>query len=1086
MTHHRQSHAAQRDYLREAIAGLNAVLPIQAPLQDFVHFNPLENYEYLPFAEALRTAYAHSGSLGYLPNGEYRRFFREGRINRHDIFSVLATEADKAADRDIYLTALANNIKPITFQQMRWQVEENHALERFQADVAFEQREKLLEAAGQDEATAIRALWETCLQKLELHYDLPHPEALLNLRLSDINGIWDQIKQQGQIGASIPDAESFIHAESRHLLHNLLDQVGETLTLRGLLSKLTAVDVMDSLLPLLDRHLASWLDQGIAAFRSRSLSEAEGQTGFYTHWREATLNDPTLTLAGMDDWDDYLRSLHHDPLETIHQEMMRLGIDKAHWGGYLRVLALELPGWSGMFNWRAKNPGYYGLTTPVSMEDYLAVRLVLEHIFCRHVARDNWQIDASTTGIRGYFHQHQDEFFVRYHAYNTTLPEFLQQLAQQFLSSQEDIQPADWHQLAHQILTWNLAPETVIPVGTDIYRKAWRLFHLAQHLGMAAPQVAQLETPRIKRLLAILEELDDPNTSGYLWLRAYEHHYQEEIFSALLNKHAEEPPPNLSSPPNAQLIFCMDDREESVRRHLEELAPDLETFGAAGVFGLPNNWRGLDAPRPLKLAQPVVTAVHELREVPTANAQRRLPAHQRRQRWLNWLHKLKNHRMRHSVIGTTLALPLLAPFALLEMVGRSVMPASYQRFISKVQRQTSVPLNTRVAYTAQDALECPSKDHNQQGFSAAEKVTKVATFLKLTGFTSGFASLVVLMAHRSRHLNNPHILGYGCGACSGRFGGPNARAFTSMCNEPEVRAQLVAQHGIHIPDGCWFIASEHDTTSDAIDWFDTDLIPVSHRSVFAHVQQATEQAVRLSAQERCRKFASASPNLTPRQAKRHVEGRAASPDQVRAELGHQGCAVAFIGRRELSKGIFWDRRAFLISYDPHNDPDGKMLEAQLQGNGVVGVGIQMDYYFSRMQNGYFGSGSKATHNLTGLFGVMEGGASDLRTGLAQQMVELHEPMRLLAIAEAEIDTLVAIYQRHDYLRRLLDNGWVLLAAKPPERNEIHVFQPGKGFVQWQGEIHQLPRVQHSQEWYAGQRGYLPPAAVRNTAEVTHG
>ncbi len=126
-----------------------------------------------------------------------------------------------------------------------------------------------------------------------------------------------------------------------------------------------------------------------------------------------------------------------------------------------------------------------------------------------------------------------------------------------------------------------------------------------------------------------------------------------------------------------------------------------------------------------------------------------------------------------------------------------------------------------------------------------------------------------------------------------------------------------------------------------------------------------------------------------------MEGRAASPDQVRAELGHQGCAVAFIGRRNLSKGIFWDRRSFLISYDPHHDPDGKLLEAQLNGNGVVGVGIQMDYYFSRMQSGYFGSGSKATHNLTGLFGVMEGGSSDLRTGLAQQMVELHEPMRLL-------------------------------------------------------------------------------------------
>ncbi len=1078
-----QAHHEQREQLRQAIAGLNAVLPIQAPLQDFVHLNPLLHYEHLPFAEALRAAHAHSGSLGYLPANDYRRFFREGRINRNDICSVLERDPEKFADREIYLTVLTTEIKAISFQQMRWQVEENHALERFQTDVAYEQRDKLLEAAGQDEASAIAALWEMCLQKLELQYDLPHPEALLNLRLSDMNGVWSQIKQQGQIGASIPDAESLIHAQSRELLHGLLDQVGETLSLRSLFSKLTNVDVMWQLLPLLDRHLASWLDQGVSALRLRSGDEGSDEQGFYQYWREATLHDITLTLEGMDDWDDYLRSLHDDPLETIHQELMRIGIDRQHWEGYLRVLALELPGWSGMFNWRSQHPGYDGLATAVSMEDYLAVRLVLEHMYCRRLAKDHWQVDASTIGIRGYFHHHQDEFFVRYHAYNTTLPEFLQQLAQQFLESQEDIQPHDWHQLAHQILTWNLAPQTIIPIGTDIYRKAWRLFHLAQHLALDAASFAALPPARLQRLLAILEELDDPNTSGYLWLQAYEHHYQQEIFSAVLNKHAETSLfASLSAPPAAQLIFCMDDREESVRRHLEELAPDIETLGAAGVFGLPNNWQGLDAPRPLKLAQPAVTAVYELREVADE-----LPVtlHQSRQRLVNWLTGLKNHRMRHSVWATTLALPVLAPFALLELLGRGLMPAAYQRLMHSVQRTFSQTPKTRVAYTAKDVLECPSAAQNQRGFSSAEKVAKVADFLKLTGFTSGFAPLVVLMAHRSHHLNNPHILGYGCGACSGRFGGPNARAFAGMCNEPEVRAQLAAEHGIHIPDGCWFMASEHDTTSDDLDWFDTDGIPLSHQAGFERVQHLTAQAVSESALERCRKFASASPHLTQRKAKRHVEGRAASPDQVRAELGHQGCAVAFIGRRKLSKDLFWDRRSFLISYDPYSDPDGQYLEAQLQGNGVVGVGIQMDYYFSRMQNGYFGSGSKATHNLTGLFGVMEGGASDLRTGLAQQMVELHEPMRLLVVVEAELDTLGVIYQRHAYLRRLLDNGWVLLAVKPPERNEIHVFQPGKGFTQWQGLVHPLPQVSCSREWYAGHHGHLSPAWVRSHEEVNH-
>ncbi|EIJ34679.1 putative inorganic carbon transporter subunit DabA [Thiothrix nivea] len=1074
-----QTQAEQREYLRAAIAGLEAVLPIQAPLQDFVHFNPLMHYEHLPFAEALRLAHKHSGSLGYLPASEYRRFFRAGRITQHDVFSVLASEPDTYADRDIYLTALANDIKAISFQQMRWQVEENRALERFQSDVAYEQREKLLASTGQDETSAIHSLWEACLVKLELHYDLPHPEALLNLRLADVNEVWEHIRQQGQAGEGVADAESFIHAESRHLLHNLLDQVGETLTLRSLLLRLTNTDVMEQVLPLLERYLASWLDQGIAAMRPVT---AENE-GFYHFWRAAVQHDPTPWLAGMEDWGDYLDSLPDDPLEIIHQEMVRIGIHKQHWGGYLRVLALELPGWSGMFNWRASNPHYLGIPRQASLEDYLAVRLVLEHLYCRQISSRLWQVNATLHTIRGYFHHNQDEFFVRYHVWNTNLPEHLQQLALQFLDSQEDVQPPEWHQLAHQILTWNLAPETVIPVGTDIYRKAWRLFHLAQHLGMGAQAFSSLERGRIDRLLAIMQALDDPNTSGYLWLRAYEHHYQEEIFSAVLNKGV-----SLSTPPAAQLIFCMDDREESIRRHLEEIAPDLATLGAAGVFGLPNNWRALDADGPLKLAQPVVTAVHEFREVPAAVAAEGvfntpLQRHQQRQRIFRWLKRLKNHRMRHNIATTTLGLPLLAAFGLLEMLGRGLLPSTYQRFIGNIQHKLSVPLKTRVAYTASGVLEYPSKEHNQIGLSQDEKVEKVAAFLKLTGLTSGFAPLVVLMAHRSRQLNNPHILGYGCGACSGRFGAPNARAFASSANEPAVRTRLEAEHGIHIPDGCWFMAADHDTTSDDVDWLDTDLIPTNHHALFQRVSQLTEQAARQSAHERCRKFASAPLHLTPEQAKRHVEGRATSPDQTRAELGHQGCAVAFIGRRSLSQGVFWDRRSFLISYDPHHDPDGKLLEAQLQGNGVVGVGIQMDYYFSRMQNGYFGSGSKATHNLTGLFGVMEGGSSDLRTGFAQQMVELHEPMRLLVVVEAGVDTLVAIYQRHAYLRQLLDNGWVLLAAKPPEHNEIHLFEPGKGFVQWQGSVHPLPQAEHSLDWYGGQRGYLPPAWIQG--DKTH-
>ncbi len=75
-----------------------------------------------------------------------------------------------------------------------------------------------------------------------------------------------------------------------------------------------------------------------------------------------------------------------------------------------------------------------------------------------------------------------------------------------------------------------------------------------------------------------------------------------------------------------------------------------------------------------------------------------------------------------------------------------------------------------------------------------------------------------------------------------------------------------------------------------------------------------------------------------------------------------------VRRRALSKGLSLDRRTFLHSYDPYYDPEGKILEGVLTAVGPVIAGIGLEYYFSRVDNGRYGSGTKILHNVSGLVG----------------------------------------------------------------------------------------------------------------------
>jgi uncharacterized protein YbcC (UPF0753/DUF2309 family) len=297
-----------------------------------------------------------------------------------------------------------------------------------------------------------------------------------------------------------------------------------------------------------------------------------------------------------------------------------------------------------------------------------------------------------------------------------------------------------------------------------------------------------------------------------------------------------------------------------------------------------------------------------------------------------------------------------------------------------------------------------------------------------------------------------------------------------MANRSDVR-EGVRRRGIDIPRDTWFVGGLHDTASDAVSYYDLEALPSSHGPFFDEAYAALEQARRHNALERSRRFDDAPLHLTPDEALRHVEERSSHLAQPRPEYGHCTNAFCIVGRRALTRGLHLDRRPFLVSYDPTIDSNHAVLERILAAVGPVGAGISLEYYFSSVDNDNFGCGTKLPHNVTGLIGVMNGHQGDLRTGLPLQMVELHEPMRLLLIVDATPDALLAVAGRQAEVAELVVNEWVQLVSADPETGVMAVFEGGR-FVPYEAAPALLPVVEQSAEWHMRTRDHLTPALVR--------
>ncbi len=1041
----------EKELVQQAIEHATHWLPAQGPISVFVHHNTLHAFEELPFEQAVVKGGELYNCEPYLSEARYHKELTRGRIRLDDLRAVLLEDLQENADAFVasfgtrYALRLAMLQYPIVTAadaELEWLIAETAACDQFRPDVGEALRLRTIE-----QTKAWLSRFQGSLADNGSTCDRDVLSKVLSGNLKQSTEAWSDKKW-----------ESFtlrflwqVCADGVQLVTPSLEEVRapcrETVRMRDFCMAATGRDSDQMVDELLIRFCACFLDQGFANWQlpHRDLGFLEAFARLYS-----TPSTPVPRwMKGLREELQKIVSEGIGPYESIVESMRQLGVEAIEKDEFILQSLLALRGWAGLIWQMETNAPWTPRPAPKgSLAGYLAVRLLLERAALASIARQEL---PGLERVASFQPRHRERKLVA--------------------------APTEFEWFCEIVRTGACSHPKRYSIETTFV-----VFQLAQLRGWGPHELLQLSAIEWKQLITEIQQFSELERRRLLHL-AYERTYYRAALDALIC-HSQRKAPDLRSLgesngkriPAYQVVCCIDDREESFRRHLEECDPESETFGAPGFFAVAMYYQSASDAHYRPLCPIVITPKHYVREEPVFSAIDLSHKRTQRRRLVGHM-TYQVHAGSRTLLGG-IATGILGTFATFPLVARILAPRLTAQ-LRKVFGGFVSPPATELHI--ERVAEAPGQDADQLGYSVSEMAAIVTRAFQDIGLVKDFASIVLFVGHGSSSLNNPHESAYNCGACSGGRGGPNARSFALMANDRRVRA-ILTKSGIAIPDDVWVVGAYHNTCNDLVEYYDLDLLPRSHRELFRRIERSVNDARCRNAHERVRRFESAAMSLSRAESLEHVEERSEDLSQARPEYNHATNALCFVGRREWSRGLYLDRRAFLTSYDPRLDDENASILTRILAAAIpVCAGINLEYFFSTVDSEGYGCGSKLPHNISGLAGVMTGAASDIRPGLSAQMVEIHEPIRILFAIETTPAKMLRIMDSQPMLGRLIRNYWVQLSLFEPETGVVYRFEKG-AFEPYVASTSELPQVASSMEWYGGHRDHLGFASISEIAK----